>query len=204
MKSYFKAAVLYVLFISGFSVVHAENVRVKLSTTAGDIHIELFEDHAPVTVANFLKYADQNFMDIGAFYRAVRADNQPNNDIKVEAVQGGVGPEDGRKVFYDPIPLERTDQTGIMHLDGTLSMARDGVDTGSSEFFICIGDQPELDFGGKRHPDGQGFAAFGQVTSGMDIIREIQNMATDLSNTGGSQAGQILNEPVKFISISRE
>ena len=76
--------------------------------------------------------------------------------------------------FAPPIPLERTSTTGLRHLDGTLSMARDAPDTARDSFSICIGDQPELDFGGKRNPDGQGFAAFGKVVKGMDVVRKIQ------------------------------
>ena len=72
-----------------------------------------------------------------------------------------------------PIPHETTQQTGLRHADGTLSMARNEPGTASSEFFICVGDQPELDFGGKRNPDGAGFAAFGKVLAGLDVVRKI-------------------------------
>jgi peptidyl-prolyl cis-trans isomerase A (cyclophilin A) len=100
-------------------------------------------------------------------------DNQPGNDIKIEVIQGGLG-DDPRGLGLPPIAHETTEQTGIKHLDGTVSMARAGPGTASSEIFICIGDQPELDFGGQRNPDGQGFAAFGRVKSGMDVVRKIQ------------------------------
>jgi peptidyl-prolyl cis-trans isomerase A (cyclophilin A) len=91
------------------------------------------------------------------------------------------------------VPLERTSVTGLRHLDGTLSMARDGPDTATSDFFICIGDQPSLDFGGKRNPDGQGFAAFGHVVGGMDVVRRIQAAPAD---------GQSLTPPVRIRSIT--
>src|SRR4029077_4888667 len=86
-------------------------------------------------------------------------------------VQGGLDP--GRKEPFPPIGLERTKDTGAWHVDGAISMARNGPDTGRSAFFICIGDQPELDFGGSRNADGQGFAAFGRVVRGMEVVRKI-------------------------------
>ena len=82
--------------------------------------------------------------------------------------------EDPKIRRYEPIALERTTGTGLSHRDGTISMARFAPDSAVSDIFICIGDQPSLDFGGLRNPDGQGFAAFGQVTRGMDIVRAIQ------------------------------
>ena len=100
-------------------------------------------------------------------------DNQPQNAVKIEVVQASIAPAHA-KDEYPAIPLERTTRTGLRHLDGTISMARDGPDTAQSSFFICIGDQPSLDFGGKRNPDGQGFAAFGRVVKGMDVVRKIQ------------------------------
>ena len=94
----------------------------------------------------------------------------------------------------EAIALERTSDTGLRHTDGTLSMARAGPDTAQSQFFVCIGEQPALDFGGHRNPDGQGFAAFGRVTEGMDIVRQIQ---------GGALEGQRLVEPIRIESIRR-
>ena len=90
--------------------------------------------------------------------------------------------------------LERTTETGVSHRDGTISMARDGPDTATSDFFICIGDQPELDFGGKRNPDGQGFAAFGRVVRGMDVVRQIQTARA---------RGQLLTPPIEIVAIAR-
>ncbi|MDG1708297.1 MAG: peptidylprolyl isomerase, partial [Emcibacteraceae bacterium] len=130
--------------------------------------------------------------------------NQEQNDIKIEVIQGGIsGDSDIAK--FEPTVLERTNETGIKHLDGAISMARGGPDTASSEFFICINDQPSLDFGGMRNADGQGFAAFGMVTKGMDVVRAIQNVKTDkpegeLEYT----SGQSVLEPVKFKSFTRE
>lgn len=150
-------------------------VRVLIQTDKGDIEVEL-DAKAPNTVANFLKYVDGKFYDGGKFHRTVTPDNQPNNKVKIEVVQAGMNPEK-QKDEFKPIKLERTKDTGLAHKDGTISMARDGPDTATSDFFICIGDQPELDFGGKRNPDGQGFAAFGKVVKGMDIVKKIQGSA---------------------------
>ena len=108
-------------------------------------------------------------------------------------IQGGVNLERMTE-NGEPILLERTSETGLRHLDGTISMARFQPDTAVSDFFICIGEQPELDFGGMRNPDGQGFAAFGQVTAGMDVVRTIQSGVTD---------GQTLIFPARIISIRR-
>jgi peptidyl-prolyl cis-trans isomerase A (cyclophilin A) len=151
----------------------AGTVRVLIETELGDIEAEIFEDKAPITAANFLRYVDGGFFKDGRFHRTVEPHNQPHNDIRIEVIQGGIPPERESERFA-PIPLERTNVTGLSHIDGTLSMSRFAPDSAHSEIFICIGDQPELDYGGMRNPDGQGFAAFGRVTRGMDIVRAIQ------------------------------
>jgi peptidyl-prolyl cis-trans isomerase A (cyclophilin A) len=151
---------------------------VVLTTDLGVIEIEVDRTAAPITAANFLKYVDAGRYDGGRFHRTVRLDNQPDSKAKIEVVQAGVDP---RREHEDwaPIQIERTRDTGLKHRDGTISMARDGADTATSDFFICIGDQPELDFGGKRNPDGQGFAAFGRVVRGRDVVRRIQGSPAD-------------------------
>ncbi len=161
-------------------------VRVVLTTELGEIVLELDAEHAPVSTANFLKYVNGGFYTNGVFHRTVTPNNQPQNKVKIEVVQAGANPE-REKESFPPIALERTNKTGLKHLDGTLSMARDQPDTATSDFFICIGDQPELDFGGKRNPDGQGFAAFGKVIRGMDVVRKIQASPAN---------GQKLNPPI--------
>jgi alpha-galactosidase len=166
-------------------------IVVIIQTELGDIDVRLDPAHAPVTTANFLRYVDGGFYNGGRFHRTVRRDNQPDNKVKIEVVQAGINP--GRaKDEFPPIELERTNRTGLRHRDGTISMARDGPDTATSDFFICIGDQPELDFGGQRNPDGQGFAAFGRVVGGMDVVRKIQAAPAD---------GQTLKPPVKIRHI---
>ena len=160
----------------------------RIHTTLGIIEAELDAGHAPLSVANFLKYVEAGHYTGGQFHRTVKLhpDNQPNNTVKIEVIQGGVNPEFSGK-GWAPIALERTNATSLKHLDGTLSMARAGTDTATSDFFICIGDQPELDFGGKRNPDGQGFAAFGRVTKGLDVVRKIQSATAE---------GQKLTPPI--------
>lgn len=172
---------------------YKDNPRVLMSTELGDIIIEVYEDKAPITAVNFLRYVDENRFKKASFYRVVRLDNQPDNDITIEVIQGGIGfiESDSR---LPAISHETTDKTGIEHKDGIISMARREPGTASSEFFICIGDQPELDFGGKRNPDGQGFAAFGRVIQGMDVVRTIQQQLAD---------NQMLISPIKIIEITR-
>lgn len=144
--------------------------RVIIRTEKGDIHLELYPERAPKTVANFLRYLKAGRYKDAFFHRTVTMGNQADKLIKIEVIQGG--PNEGKD--FAPIALERTNKTGIRHTDGAISMARDGVDSATSDFFICIGDQPELDFGGKRNPDGQGFAAFGRVVKGMEVVMKIQ------------------------------
>jgi peptidyl-prolyl cis-trans isomerase A (cyclophilin A) len=168
-------------------------VRVVLRTSAGDIEIEVDAARAPATAANFLRYVDGGYYDGGRFHRTVRLDNQPGKKVLIEVVQAGANPMPARRGF-GPIRLERTRDTGLRHRDGTVSMARDTPDSATSDFFVCIGDQPELDFGGRRNPDGQGFAAFGRVVAGMDVVRRIQAAPAD---------GQSLTPPVPIVSASR-
>jgi peptidyl-prolyl cis-trans isomerase A (cyclophilin A) len=167
---------------------------VVIRTDLGDIEIELEAAKAPATVANFLRYVDAKFYDGGRFHRTVKPDNQPDNKVKIEVIQAGVNPERAKDEF-PPIKLERTRDTGLMHRNGSISMARDGPDTATADFFLCIGDQPELDFGGKRNPDGQGFAAFGRVVKGMDVVKKIQAAPAD---------GQALTPPVKIVKVFRK
>jgi len=167
--------------------------QVKMKTELGDIIIEIDTINAPVTAANFLKYVDDKIFNSAFFYRVVKMDNQPNNKIKIEVIQGGLG-YDESPLSLPPIEHETTDKTGILHKDGVISMARMEPGTASSEIFICVGEQPELDFGGKRNPDGQGFAAFGKVINGMDAVREIQSKP---------DKDQMLITPVNIIEVVR-
>lgn len=161
---------------------------VRLYTAAGEIELELDTQAAPQTVTNFLRYVHEGLYADGHFFRAVTADNQPTNAVKIAVLQGQANPARTNE-FFAPIPLERTRDTGLRHRDGTVSMARTAPDSAQDHFFICLGDQPELDFGGRRNPDGQGFAAFGRVIKGMDLIRQFHGQPAD---------GQLLKTPVKI------
>jgi peptidyl-prolyl cis-trans isomerase A (cyclophilin A) len=168
--------------------------HVVVQTELGDIEIEVDTAHAPGTAANFLKYVDARHYDGGTWHRTVKMDNQPDNQIKIEVIQAGVNP-DRAKDSFPPIPLERTNKTGLLHKDGAVSMARGAADSATSGFFICINDQPSLDFGGMRNADGQGFAAFGRVVRGMDVVRRIQQAP----NT----EAQKLTPPIKILAVTR-
>ena len=171
----------------------SKNANVQIDTKMGQIIVTVDEVHAPVSAKNFLRYVDAGHYSHGRFHRTVTMDNQPDKKVKIEVIQAGVNPKFEKKDF-PPIKLERTSVTGLKHLDGAISMARDGVDTATSDFFICVGDQPSLDFGGKRNPDGQGFAAFGRVKKGMDVVRKIQT---------SHAKDQSLDPPIEILSISR-
>lgn len=171
----------------------ARSVAIRIETTRGSIDAELDSARAPVTVANFLRYVDARLFDQGSFFRVVRTDNQPNDSVRIEVIQGGIARE-RRAEGFPPIPLERTNATTLLHTDGTLSMARGGPDSATDQFFITLGAQPELDFGGRRNRDGQGFAAFGRVTQGIGIARAIQAQSAN---------GQTLAAPVAIVRIVR-
>lgn len=168
-------------------------VAVRIETSLGTILAEIDSARAPISARNFLRYVDSSAYTGGRFHRTVTMDNQPRDTVRIEVIQGGANPAPTRTRF-PAIPLERTNATGLKHRDGTLSMARGGPDSATSDFFICIGDQPSLDFGGHRNLDGQGFAAFGQVTQGMDIVRAIQKRPAD---------GQSLKPPIEIVRIER-
>lgn len=169
----------------------AQNPKVLIKTELGDIAVEIFADKAPITAANFLKYVDNKLYDGTAFFRTVTTDNQPKDEIKIEVIQGGQLVNDKE---FPAIPLERTSVTGLKHIDGAISMARGGPDSATSSFFFCVGDQPELDFGGRRNKDGQGFAAFGKVVVGMEVVKKIHQSPKE---------NQSLKPPIKIISIAR-
>jgi peptidyl-prolyl cis-trans isomerase A (cyclophilin A) len=168
------------------------NPQVVIKTRLGEITLALYPDKAPITVANFEKYIREKRLTDASFYRTVTLKNQPNNKIKIEVIQGGLF-DDHHPMMLSPIPLETTKKTGLRHLNGSLSMARDKPNSATSEFFICIGNQPELDYGGKRNPDGQGFAVFGRVIRGMEVVKKIQNQPAE---------GQMLKPKIPIESIT--
>jgi len=173
--------------------VSPELVRVRFDTALGPFEVELDPARAPVTVANFLKYVDGGFYDGGRGHRSARIETQTTRPVKIEVIQAGINPA-RQSDALPAIPLERTSVTGILHKDGAISMARSGPDTATSDFFICIADQPSLDFGGARNPDGQGFAAFGRVVSGMDVVQAIHRAPAE---------GETLSPPVPLSRATR-
>jgi peptidyl-prolyl cis-trans isomerase A (cyclophilin A) len=192
-KSIVAAAAVAVL-AAAITAQDAKPVRVLIETAAGEIEAEIDTTRAPITGANFLKYVDAGLFDGGRFFRTVRPDNQIDKPVRIAVIQAAAS-RDRRAEFFAAIPLERTSATGIAHKDGTLSMARSTPDTARDSFSICVGDQPDLDFGGRRQPDGQGFAAFGQVVRGMDVVRTIQM---------GPAKGETLTPEVAIVRVRRK
>ena len=204
MKHQHRARVLVVsaaLFLGGGHLGAPSPVRVLVQTELGDIVVEVDQAKAPATAANFLRYVDAGHYDGGSWHRTVKPDNQPESTIKIEVIQAGVHPDQAKSGF-PPIALERTSVTGLLHKDGVISMARGGPDSATSGWFICINDQPSLDFGGQRNPDGQGFAAFGRVVSGMDVVRKIQAAPSSADRKTNTEA-QRLTPPIKIVRAGR-
>jgi peptidyl-prolyl cis-trans isomerase A (cyclophilin A) len=176
------------------------DVYISMSTEYGDIEIQLYARKAPISVTNFLRYVDAGDFEGRTFYRVVRADND-NGSPQIAVIQGDVKNRDKE---WPAIRLETTEQTGIKHLDGTLSMARGAPDTATSVFFICVGAQPSLDFGGMRNTDGQGFAAFGRVIKGMDVVRKINDIRLVKGVDDDYMKGQMLAKPVVIERVKRK
>jgi peptidyl-prolyl cis-trans isomerase A (cyclophilin A) len=170
-------------------------VLTRVETALGAFVIAVDTARASVTVVNYLAYVDQRWLDGGKVYRIVTSANQPaDTPHKIEVVQWGMDLPDDKAPPLPPIEHETTQQSGLLHRNGTVSMARSTPGTAASEYFICIGDQPELDFGGGRNPDGLGFAAFGQVVEGMAVVQAIYRKA---------QAEQYLKTPIVVRTVRR-
>jgi peptidyl-prolyl cis-trans isomerase A (cyclophilin A) len=178
----------------------AEPVLVVFETELGNITVEVDVVHAPITGTNFLKYVDGKFYDGGMINRAVRPDNTVRHDVEVQVIQFQSDPARESDLF-PPIPMERTSVTGLRHVNGVLSMARMGPDTAQDSFSIIIGNQPEMDFGGRRNPDGQGFAVFGRVVTGMDTVKKIHQAHTGMS---GPYKTETLEPPIKIFKAYRK
>jgi peptidyl-prolyl cis-trans isomerase A (cyclophilin A) len=174
----------------------AGNPQIEIQTQYGEIEIELYPKQAPKTVAAFLAYVDSGFFNNSHFYRVLNDENQPSNAEKTDLIQGGIWRSNNKKLASLPgIPHESTKQTGLQHLDGTISLARLAPGTASSEFFICVGKQPGLDYGGANVADGLGYAAFGRVVKGMDVVRKIYHQNDD---------DQHFDPPVPIYNIVRQ
>lgn len=200
-----RRALLLTLPVLGMAgAVRAEAApRVVMETALGLIVIELYPEKAPVTVANFLRYVDAGRFAGASFYRVVRPDND-NNPAVITVIQGGLNLPDDAPSPFPSIAHETTAVTGLKHTDGVISMARGAPGTASSEVFICIGDNPALDHGGARNADGQGFAAFGRVVSGMEVVRAINALRETAPTEDAYMRGQILMRPVAIAAVRRQ
>ncbi len=178
---------------------HASDPRcphVLIQTQAGDIEVELYPLQAPASVGGFLSWVDSGFYKNASFYRVLNDDNQPTGAPKSELVQGGIWRTNNRAaIAHQHLPHEATRQTHILHKDGVISLARMEPGTAGTEFFICVGDQPGFDYGGENNPDGQGYAAFGKVIKGMDIVRAIYERPEN---------NQSFDPPVVIFNITRK
>jgi len=188
-----KKSVFYLIFILFFASCSSKHPRVLLLTGIGTIEVELYTDKAPVTAKNFIRYVQEGRFKGSTFYRTVNLRNQPGSKVKIQVIQGGLYTDD-HPAMLPPIIHESTEETGILHEDGVISMARygTGTATATSEFFICVEDQPGLDYHGKRNPDGFGFAAFGKVVRGMDVVEQIHQSPAD---------GQDLNPRIRILEM---
>lgn len=165
---------------------------VILDTTSGPIEITVYPDKAPISAADFLRYVDGGLYNDQGFYRTVHAGNDPR-DMGMSLIQGG---RLDREIVGEPIAHELTTESGISNRDGAVAIARLEPGTGSATyFFINVGNNDFLDTGGIRNPDGQGYATFARVTSGMDVVRAIQNMET-LADEDPVTPNQTLADPV--------
>lgn len=185
--------IILVLLLTLFGC-NSQNPIVVISTSFGDMELEIYEDKAPITASHFLQNVDDGVFEKACFYRVVRMDNQAHNKVKIEVIQGGLF-HDSIVDHFPTIKHETTKETGILHTNGVISMARLEPGSASTEFFICIGDQAALDYGGDRNPDGQGFAAFGKVIQGMDVARKIQQQ---------KDKGQMLIDRIDILSVTRK
>jgi peptidyl-prolyl cis-trans isomerase A (cyclophilin A) len=205
---YFKLLFFTALFLVSVELesqtpARANSVLVIFETELGKIAMEIDTLHAPITAENFLRYVDGRFYDGGIINRAVRPDNTTRHDIEIQVIQFQMNPGSINGQF-PPIPMERTNLTGLRHVNGALSMARNGPDTARASFSIVIGDQPEMDFGGKRNADGQGFAAFGRVAEGMDVVKKIQSGHTLAAGQRGAYGTETLDPPIKILKAYRK
>jgi len=193
-------ALLAVVFLGGAAAQRPQqNPIVVFETEKGTIELEVDSVRAPATAANFLKYVEGRFYDGGSINRAVRPDNTVRHDVEIQVIQFQID-DTRRREQFPPIPIERTSVTGLKHLDGTISMARGTPDSATASFSIVIGDQPEMDFGGRRNPDGQGFAAFGRVVRGMDVVKAIQASPTGQRGPYGTES---LTPPIRMLKAFR-
>lgn len=181
------------------------NTQILLSTPMGGITIRLETARAPATAGHFLRLVEEGALAVASFYRVTHPDPTTTPPLTIDIVQGGVGWE--RCLELPTVRHEPTSETGLRHVDGAVSLARSAERGGSSEFFICLGEQPVLDAGGVQGAGADGFAVFGRVVSGMDVVRAIHRLPADAPPPGGDARfqGQFLTEPaaISFAKLSR-
>jgi peptidyl-prolyl cis-trans isomerase A (cyclophilin A) len=197
MGSYFQRRDLLLLIGAVLGAAGSEGATVDLLTPFGAISCFLDLGRAPISAGAFLACLTAGAYNGGRFTRVVRPDNDHGSPV-ISVIEGGARPGQ-----YPPVAHETTKTTGLRHLDGTISLSRDAPGTATGgEFFMCIGDQPGLDFGGMRNKDGQGFAAFGRVTRGMEVVRRVWSLPSDGPSPDAYTKGQILAVPVPILSAS--
>ena len=169
---------------------------IDIQTYYGDIIIELYPEKAPKTVAAFLSYVDSGYYKNSTFYRVLKKEDQPTNVAKTQLIQGGLWQTNIKLQQSIPgIPLETTEQTGLLHTEGVISLARnEDPNSGNTEFFICMDDQPDYDYGGDASPDKKGYVTFGRVINGMQYVKQIQSQPDYETN---------LRPLIKIINIKR-
>lgn len=212
MRTYLRPQIflaLVILTVSGCAPPSQEGkatsgVALIMETAFGPVGIEVYPEHAPITAGNFLQYVDNGYYNGGAFYRTVKPGND-NNPLPINVIQGGINASMSAdfEAPLAPIAHEGTKTSGLRHDDGALSMARFTPGTAQSEFFISIGENPVLDEGGMRNPDGLGFAVFGKVTDGMEIIRSIHQEPANGPAPDPYVEGQVLAPTIEILSIRR-
>jgi len=170
---------------------------VRLETAAGPIVIALEVERAPITAANFLKYVDQKKFDGATFYRALTFAGRPDLGL----VQGGAKSDPKR--LLPPIKHEPTTQTGLSHTEGAVSMARGAVGSAQGDFFIILGNLNSLDANPAAQGDNQGFAVFGRVVEGMDVVKTILAAPVSATEGVGAMKGQMIAQPIPIKSARR-
>lgn len=168
---------------------------IKIKTNYGNIYVELFPDKAPITANAFLNFVDSGYFKNTSFYRVMKKEDQAMNVFKIDLIQGGLWQTDNKRQLSIPgIEHESTKKTGLLHKRGSFSLARAELGTASTEFFICLEDEPVYDYGGGASPEGEGFAVFGKVVKGLQVARKIHENPDN--NT-------IFKRPIKIINIVR-
>jgi peptidyl-prolyl cis-trans isomerase A (cyclophilin A) len=169
---------------------------IDIQTYFGDILVELYPQKAPETVAAFLSYVDSGYYKNTSFYRVLKKEDQSMNVAKTQLIQGGLWHTNFKKQQTIPgIPLETTKQTGILHTEGVISLARsEDANSGNTEFFICMDNEPDYDYGGEASPDKKGYVTFGRVIEGMKFVRQIHDQPDFETN---------FNPPIKILNIVR-